>query len=85
MKGLNVPYFLHLFPPPSIKVGLVGLLRKKVKQYPVFYDKQIKEYREKDAVNKVWSVGTFREMLLHLYTRLNCVNQSVNLTEVQLI
>ena len=53
MKGLNVPYFFHLFPPPSIKVGFVGLLRKKVKQYPVFYDKQIKEYREKDAVSKV--------------------------------
>ena len=45
--------FSSLFPLPSIKVGLVGLLRKKVKQYPVFYDKQIKEYREKDAVSNV--------------------------------
>ena len=39
-----------LFPSlcPSLKVGLAGLLRKEVKQYSVLYNKEMKEYREKD-------------------------------------
>ena len=36
---------------PSLKVGLAGLLHKEVKQYSVLYNKEMKEYREKDVMS----------------------------------
>ena len=35
-----------------------GILREKVKQYPILFDKQLKRYREKDVVTNAWKAGT---------------------------
>ena len=33
----------------------MGLLSEEVKQYPILYDKQIKEHRKKYVVSNAWS------------------------------
>ena len=52
---IHVSFALQFATFPSLKVGSMGLLFEKVKQYPVLYDKQMKEYREKDVVSNAWN------------------------------
>ena len=53
---LKVPFFLHF--SPLLKVGLASLLSKKMNQYPVVYDMQMKVYREKDLVSNSRNIRT---------------------------
>ena len=54
-----------------------GPVCEKVKQYPVLYDKEMKGYKEKYVGSNAWN--------MQFYTRLNCLNQSIKLIELQII
>ena len=60
------PFSLHFASSRSLKVGSTSLLFEKGKQYPVLYDKQMKEYREKDAARNARNTGVNNVKLIEI-------------------
>ena len=76
---LNVPFFFIL---PIFESLFGGFLYDEIKEYPVLYNKQIKGYTEKDVVTNAWRIV---RMLLPLYTRVDYLNESINLIKLRII
>ena len=49
--------FATLPPPPVFESWFAGSVMSRKKQYPVLFDKQMKGYREEDAIRNAWNAG----------------------------
>ena len=73
---------LFFFILPIFENLFGGFLYDEIKEYPVLYNTQIKGYTEKDVATNAWRIV---RMLLPLYTRVDYLNESINLIKLRII